>query len=307
MLNFKQLYYFLSVAKAGSITRAAEQLHLTPQTLSGQISKLEEAVGTDLFKRVGRRLELIAAGKAAVSHADEIFQMGKELEATLRGRTTGKELPFRVGVADAVPKSVAYRLLAPALLLDEPVRLVCHEDKMEPLFAELAVHQLDLVIADRPLPAGLHVRGYNHALGRSGVVLLAAPALAERYRERYPHSLERAPLLLPSLGTAVRAASERWLRERELEPHVIAEFDDTALMKAFGQAGAGLFPAPAVVADEVCSQYRVEVVGHLQRVSVSYYAISLQRRLSHPAVIAVTTAARTGLFRDDAASGSVSQ
>lgn len=307
MLNFKQLYYFLSVAKAGSIARAAEQLHLTPQTLSGQISKLEAAVGTDLFKRVGRGLELTAAGKAAISHADEIFQMGNELEATLRGRMDGKEAPFRVGVADAVPKSIAYRLLAPALQLDEPVRLVCHEDKMEPLFAELAVHRLDLVIADRPLPAEVRVRAYNHALGRSGVVLLAAPALAGRYRERYPHSLERAPILLPSPGTAVRAALERWLRERDLEPHVVGEFDDTALMKAFGQAGAGLFPVPAVIADEVCSQYRVEVVGHLEQASVSYYAISLQRRLSHPAVMAVSTAARTGLFRDDTASGNVGQ
>lgn len=307
MLNFKQLHYFLSVAKAGSITRAAEQLHLTPQTLSGQISKLEEALGTDLFKRVGRGLELTAAGKAAISHADEIFQIGKELEAMLRGRMEGKEVPFRVGVADAVPKSVAYRLLAPALQLVEPVRLVCHEDKMEPLFAELAVHHLDLVIADRPLPTELHVRGYNHALGRSGVALLATPVLAEHYRERYPLSLERAPILLPSAGTAVRAALERWLRERELEPHVVGEFDDSALMKAFGQAGAGLFPVPAVVAEEVCSQYRVEVVGHLEKASVSYYAISLQRRLSHPAMIAVSTAARTGLFRDDPGSGNVSK
>lgn len=298
MLNFKQLYYFLSVAKAGSITRAAEHLHLTPQTLSGQISKLEETLGTDLFKRVGRGLELTASGRAAVAHADEIFQMGNELEAMLRGRSGARELPFRVGVADAVPKSVAHCLLAPSLDLDQPVKLVCHEDKMEPLFAELAVHRLDLVIADHPLPAELGVRGYNHALGRSGVVLVAATALAERYRDRFPHSLESAPILLPSTGTSVRTGLDRWLRGRAIEPHVVGEFDDTALMKAFGHAGAGLFPVPSVVADEVCSQYHVEIVGRLAGVSINYYAISLQRRLVHPAVVAVTTAARTGLFRE---------
>jgi LysR family transcriptional activator of nhaA len=296
MLNYKQLHYFWSVSKAGSITRAAEQLHLTPQTLSGQISKLEKALGTELFRRAGRRLELTAAGKAALSHADEIFEIGNELEALLRDRAGSDELPFRVGLADVVPKSIAYRLLAPAIRLDDPVRLICHDDKMERLFAELAVHHLDLVIADRPLPSELGVRGYSHALGRSAVSFLAAPELAERYRREFPRSLERAPLLIPGGNAAVRGALARWLNEHSLQPHIVGEFEDTALMKAFGQAGVGIFPVPAVTADEVRSQYGVETVGCIEEVTVAYYAISLQRRLTHPAVVAVSTAARQNLF-----------
>lgn len=298
MLNYKQLYYFLNVARVGSITRAAEQLHLTPQTLSGQIGKLEQALGTDLFKRIGRRLELTAAGKTAVSHADEIFQVGSELEALLRGGIDSSDLPFRVGLADAIPKSIAYRLMAPALQLEEPVRLICQEDKIERLFAELAVHHLDLVIADRPLPPELGVRGYNHALGRSTLVFLAAPALAMRYRQGFPQSLHAAPLLLPGHASAVRGGLERWLQERKLQPRIVGEFDDSALMKAFGHAGAGLFAVPTVIADEVRAQYGVEKVGEIADVSVTYYAISLQRRLTHPAVVAVSTAARQNIFHD---------
>jgi len=165
MLNFKQLYYFWNVAKIGSIARAAERLHLTPQTISGQISELERALGSDLFRRAGRRLELTAAGKLALSHADEIFQIGNELEQSLRGGAGSADLLFRVGVADAVPKSIAYRLLAPATMLAEPVCLICYEDKLERLFAELAIHQLDLVIADRPLPSELGGKGLQPRAG----------------------------------------------------------------------------------------------------------------------------------------------
>jgi LysR family transcriptional activator of nhaA len=190
--------------------------------------------------------------------------------------------------------------LAPAIRLEEPVRLICHDDKMERLFAELAVHHLDLVIADRPLPSELGVRGYSHALGRSAVVFLAAPALAERYRVGFPQSLQGAPVLMPGGSAAVRGALARWLTERDLQPHIVGEFDDTALMKAFGHAGVGLFPVPAVTADEVRSQYGVEIVGRVEEVTVAYYAISLQRRLTHPAVIAVSTAARRSLFLNTA-------
>jgi len=186
MLNYKQLHYFWNVAKAGSITRAAERLHLTPQTISGQLAELERSLGTDLFRRIGRRLELTSAGKLALSHADEIFQIGNELEQSLRSGAGSGEQSFRVGVADAVPKSLAYQLLAPAMALAEPVRLICYEDKLERLFAELAIHQLDLVIADRPLPSELGVKGYNHELGRCTVAFYAVPELAARYRSTFP-------------------------------------------------------------------------------------------------------------------------
>lgn len=298
MLNYKQLRYFWNVAKSGSIVRAAERLRLTPQTISGQISELELALGTDLFRRTGRRLELTAAGKLALSHADEIFQIGNELEQLLRNRSAIGELPFRVGVADVVPKSIAYRLLAPATHLAESVRLICYEDKLEQLFAELAIHKLDLVIADRPLSAELGVKGYNHALGRCPLVFFAVRKLAERYRKNFPKSLNGAPLLIPGVGAAVRGPLGRWFSEHQIQPRIVGEFDDTALMKAFGQAGAGVFPAPAVISEEIRRQYRVEMVGRTEEVDVKYYAISVERRLTHPAVVAVYQAAKEGLFVD---------
>lgn len=302
MLNYKQLYYFWNVAKAGSIVRAAERLHLTPQTLSGQIGELERALGTDLFRRAGRRLELTAAGQLALSHADEIFQIGNELEELLRNRSGSGELPFRVGVADVIPKSIAYRLLAPAMTLAEPVRLICHEDKLERLFAELAIHKLDLVIADRSLPSELGVKGYSHALGRCALAFYTVPALAARYREDFPRSLNAAPLLIPGGSAAVRGPLGRWFSERGIQPRIVGEFDDTALMKAFGQAGAGVFPAPEVIAGEVQHQYGVEVVGRAEEVAVRYYAISVERRLTHPAVVAVSQAAKQELFAESPSS-----
>ncbi len=296
MLNYRQLHYFWSVAKAGSIARAAERLHLTPQTISAQIGELERALGRDLFRRTGRRLELTEAGKLALSHADEIFQIGSELEGLMHHSAGSSDLLFRVGVADVVPKSIAYRLLAPALMLSESVRLVCHEDKLERLFAELAIHKLDLVIADRPLPTELGVKGYSHVLGQCGVVFHGVPALAVRYRDNFPQSLNGAPLLIPGAGTAIRGPLGRWFSERGVHPRTVGEFDDTALMKAFGQAGAGLFPIPAVISAEIQRQYGTEVVGQADEVVVKYYAISVERRLTHPAVVAISEAAKQGLF-----------
>lgn len=303
MFNYKQLYYFWNVANAGGITRAAEQLHLTPQTISGQVSELEHALDTRLFRRSGRRLELTAAGKLALSHADEIFRIGMELEGLLRGHHEGGGLVFRVGVADVIPKSIAYRLLTPAINLSEPVRLVCSEDKLERLFAELAIHKLDLVIADRPLPAELGVKGYSHALGRCPLIFYAVTELASRYRENFPKSLEGAPLLIPGAGAAVRGPLIRWLDEHQIQPRIVGEFDDTALMRAFGQAGAGIFPAPAVISEELHQQYGVETVGCTDEITVKYYAISIERQITHPAVVAVCQAAKEILFTRGASTG----
>jgi LysR family transcriptional activator of nhaA len=299
MLNYKQLHYFMRVAKAGSIARASEQLRLAPQTISSQIATLEDALGTQLFSRVGRRLELTAAGQLALSYAEEIFHIGRELEETVRNRPGGGDILFRAGVADVVPKSLAYHLLAPAVGSAERVRLICREDKVERLFAELAIHKIDLVIADQPLPSQLGVKGYSHTLGRAQIGFYAVHKLATRYRKGFPQSLKGAPMLLPGDAAAMRGALTRWFSEHQVEPQVVGEFDDSALMKAFGKAGTGIFPAPVILADEMRSQYDAEIVGRADGVAASYYAISVERKLIHPAVVAISKAAKSELFVDD--------
>lgn len=296
MINYRQLHYFWSVAKAGGIARGAEQLHLTPQTLSGQISQLEEKLGVDLFRRAGRRIELTDAGHQALSYADEIFQIGSELEDTLRNRHGERPFLFRVGIADVVPKSIAYRLLAPALGLIEPVRLACREDKFERLLAELAIHRLDMVLADRPLPPGMDVKGYSHRLGECGLTFFAASGLTPRLKGEFPRLLDGAPLLIPGEDSAVRGPLLRWLHGQDIHPRVVGEFDDGALMKSFGQAGAGVFPAPTAIAAEVAAQYGAVAVGHTDAVSERFFLITVERKLSHPAALAVSEAARAGLF-----------
>ncbi|MFN4282876.1 MAG: transcriptional activator NhaR [Alphaproteobacteria bacterium] len=304
MLNYKQLHYFWKVAKAGSIARAADQLRLAPQTISAQIGTLEEALGTELFRRAGRRLELTPAGHLALSYADDIFQIGRELEEIVRNRSCSSDMLLRVGVADVVPKSIAYRLLAPALGSAEHVRLVCREDKLERLFAELAIHKVDLVIADRPLPSEVGVKGYSHTLGRAPVAFYAVPKLAARYREGFPQSLDRAPMLIPSDGAAMRGALTRWFGDHQIEPRIVGEFDDTALMKAFGKAGAGVFPAPSIMADEIREHYASEIIGGADSVAARYYAISVERKLTHPAVVAISEAAKAELLAGERAAAS---
>lgn len=296
MLNYKQLHYFWAVAKTGSIVRACEQLNLTPQTISGQIGLLEETLGVDLFQRAGRRLKLTETGRLALSYAEEIFQTGGRLEEMLRTQPGDRHTLFRVGIADVVPKSIAYRLLAPAMALSEPLRIVCREDKLERLMAELAIQRLDLVIADSPMPPEMDVKGYSHKLGECGITFFATPKLAALYAGDFPRSLQGAPMLVPGENTIVRGRLMRWFGERQIQPRIVGEFDDSALMKAFGQSGIGIFIAPSVIADEVQRQYGVEAIGRIDEVTERFYAISVERRLTHPAVVAVTEAARQELF-----------
>jgi LysR family transcriptional activator of nhaA len=298
MINYKQLHYFWRVAKDGGITRASERLHLTPQTLSGQISLLEENMGVHLFRRVGRRLELTDMGQLALSYAEDIFRVGGELEEVLRTRPSGRPLMFRVGLADVLPKSIAYHLLAPAMALPEPVHIVCKEDKLPRLLAELAIHRLDLVLADSPMPADAEVKGYSHKLGECGVALFAHPELAKHLQGEFPACLEGAPLLIPGEGTAMRGRLLRWLTAQDVHPRIVGEFDDSALMRAFGRGGSGIFPAPALIADEVCRQDGVRVIGQIETVPERFYAISVERRLSHPAVLAILQAASQELFAE---------
>jgi len=294
-MNLKHLHYFWTVARTGSVAAAAERLHLTPQTVSAQIKLLEQALGSALFQPAGRGLRLTEAGRLALGYADEIFALSDALEAALGRQHGAPSLPFRVGISDAVPKNIAYRLLSPVTEMAEPVRLICHEGKLDRLLAELALHRLDMVVADRPLPSGVRVRGFNHKLGESDIAFFAAPKLARSCGE-FPACLQGKPLLLPGEDSAARARLDGWLEVGRLTPRIVGEFDDAALMKAFGQAGRGFFPAPAVLAAEVEGQYGVREVGRTSAVREAFYAITGERRITHPAVRIVTEAARDSLF-----------
>ena len=298
MINYKHLHYFWVVAKEGSIARASERINLTPQTISGQLGLLEDHLGEALFSRVGRNLELTETGRLVLSYADEIFSLGGELEEMVHNLPDGRPLLFKVGVADVVPKSIAYRLLAPALHLPEPVRIVCREGAIESLLTELAVHRVDLVIADGPIPTGVNVRGFNHPLGDCGITFFAVPRLARKLGKNFPHSLNGAPVLLPGEVTVVRSRLVQWLDGLHIHPRIVGEFDDSALMKTFGRAGAGVFIAPTPIAAEVEKQYNVIAIGQTDEVRDDFYAISVERKISHPAVVAITEMAREWLFRD---------
>ena len=298
MINYKHLHYFWVVAKEGSIARASERLSLTPQTISGQLSLLEDHLGEALFTRVGRNLELTETGRLVLSYADEIFSLGGELEEMVHNLPDGRPLLFKVGVTEVVPKSIAYRLLAPALQLPEPVRIVCREGAMDDLLAELAVHRVDLVIADGPIPPGVNVRGFNHQLGDCGITFFATVRLARKLGKNFPDSLNGAPLLIPGETTMVQRRLMLWLEGLHIHPRVIGEFDDSALMKAFGRSGSGVFIAPTPIAEEVEKQYGVVSIGQTDKVREQFYAISVERKISHPAVVAITETAREWLFLD---------
>ena len=295
-INFKHLHYFWAVAKAGSITRAGERLHLTPQTISGQLTQFEDVLGHRLFDRVGRRLELTDAGRMALSYADEIFSLGQELQETLRNQQGGRTLVFRVGIIDAVPKSLAYQLVEPAVRLKETVRMVCREGKFTDLLADLSVQRLDIVISDRPMPSSVNVRGFNHLLGECGVGFFATEALAKSLKGSFPQCLDDAPVLLPGEDSAVRPRLMAWFAQRQIRPHIVGEFDDGALMKAFGEAGAGVFVAPVAIAPLVKKKFSVELIGSTTDISDQFYAISVERKLAHPAVLAISSSARLKLF-----------
>jgi len=296
-MNFKHLYYFWRVAKSGGVARAGEQLHITPQTISGQIGLLENDLGAPLFAKRGRNLELTEAGRLALGYAEDIFSLGSELEESVRNYPAGgRMVDLRVGVADSVPKTIAYRLIEPATRLPTPVRIVCRESKLESLLAELAAHRLDLVIADATIPPSVSLRAYNHRLGKSGVSFFASPQLFKSLKGKFPICLNGAPMLVPGDGAAVRPHLDRWQDGKKLRPRVVGEFDDSALMKAFGQRGAGVFIGPTVIESEIEKQYRVKTLGRTQEIVEEFFAISVERRVTHPCVIAIAEAARDQLF-----------
>lgn len=299
MVNYKHLHYFWAVARDGGVARASERLHLTPQTISGQLSLLEKYLGMDLFTRVGRNLELTEAGRLVLSYADEIFSLGGELEEVIHQLPDCRPQLFRVGVADIVPKFIAHRVLEPALQMPVQVRMFCREGSLDTLLAELAVHRLDLVLADRPIPPTVNTRGFSHKLGECAVSFFATDKLKKKLKGDFPGCLDGAPILLPSSGSQLRSGIDQWLDKQRIRPRMIAEFDDSALMKAFGQAGAGIFIAPAAIKAEVERQYQVSAIGRLHEVKERFYAISVERRVRHPVVSTVVEAARKLLFADE--------
>jgi LysR family transcriptional regulator, transcriptional activator of nhaA len=271
-------------------------LCLTPQSVSGQLTEFAGVLGVELFRRVGRNLEITEAGREVLSYADEIFSIGDELLEAIQDQRAKKTIPLKVGIADSVSKFVAYRLLEPALKLAEPIRIICREGRLVPLLSELSVHRLDMIIADRPMPSHLNVRGFNHLLGESSLTVFGANALVENLVGDFPYCLNQAPFLLPGDDAAIRPKLEQWLDNHNLHPMISGEFDDSALMKSFGQAGAGLFAAPSTNAAHICEQYKVQIVGIIDAVKEQLYMISTERKLTHPAIVAISEKGREDLF-----------
>lgn len=295
-LNYHHLHYFWLVAKEGGLAKAGKILRLSPPTLSSSIRALEEAVGHRLFTKQGRKLVLTDVGQVTYRYADEIFALGKELGDVLEQRVLPSATTFNVALVEAMPKMVVRRLLEPLLTAQPPARLVCHEGTLEDLAAGLAVHNYDLLLTDVPLPPGSGVRAYNHLLGECGMTFFARADEARKRKAGFPESLNQAPMLLPSTGSALRRDLESWFDARGLVPHVVAEFEDTALMKTFGAAGHGIFCAPTIIATDVARMYHVTPIGETDEVVGHFYAITPERRIRNPAVAAVSETAKTRVF-----------
>jgi len=298
-INYRHLHVFWAVATRGGISAASDVLGVTAQTISEQIRILETTLGSSLFTREGRGLTLTEQGRLVLGYADEMFAIGQQLQEALSDESTETPLRLRVGVANAMPKTIAYHILEPALRMDRPVRVVCREADLDDLLGDLAAHRLELVLADRPMPPSAAVRGFNHLLGESGMSFFGSPGLVARFSAPFPACLDGAPLLVQAEGAVIRGRLMRWFADQGVRPRIVGEFDDGALMKAFGQASAGFFASPTAIADEVVRQYGVMKIGEASDVREQFYAISIQRRLTHPVVVAIAERARTDLFRPE--------
>ena len=295
-LNYHHLLYFWMVAREGGLAPAGKVLRLSQSALSGQIKRLEDALGVKLLERRGRGLAMTETGRVVYQYADEIFGLGRELLDAARGRQAGRRPRLRVGIADAVPKLLVRTLLAPALAAAPATRLTCHEDRLDRLLVDLAAHHHDVVIADAPVPPDAPVRAFSHLLGESTVTLLATAALAGKLRRGFPRSLDGAPLVAPTSGVALRRELDAWLADAGVAPDIVAEADDSALLKAFASEGMGAVCTPTVIAAQVAARERLVEVGVLPGLRERYYALSAERKLVHPAVVAIRASARSELF-----------
>ena len=295
-LNYHHLYYFWMVAREGTVSAAANQLRLARPTVTTQIRDLEKSFGHKLFRQQGRGLVLTEFGQQVFPFAEEIFSVGRELREFVKTGQIGDRIRFRVGMPDVVPKLIAFELLKPALQMADPLRVVCSEGPLTQLLADLALHKLDLVLSDSPAPTSYDVQVYSHELGACGLSLLATASLTKAYEPDFPQSLSNAPLLLPTEHTAVRRSLDRWLHDREIYPQIAAEFQDSALLKVFGQAGEGIFPVPTAIEDIVIKQYGVQLVGRIADIRDKFYAISVEKRVQHEATLRIVKQARSQLF-----------
>ncbi len=291
-LNFNHLQYFYAVAKEGSVTRAAQALHVTPQTVSGQLATFEEYIGAPLFKRQGKRLEPNSLGQVALNYAEDIFNLGNELSRTLATQDISKIPNFNVGIVDAIPKVMAFEMLNNSFDLKDKFVLECHEGNLSNLLADLSINKLDIIISDQPLPVGLSIRANNHYLGKSGVTFFAHKDEYQKYEENFPQSLHKAPFLMPSKNSAQYQSLMSWFVETKISPNILAEFDDSALLKFFGQTGRGIFCVSTSVEKDVLAQFNLAVIGRIDSVSDRYYGISPERKIKHPAVDSVISAAK---------------
>jgi len=296
-VNFKHLHYFWVAAHAGGVVRAGEQLHISPQTLSEQIKLLEDALDKRLFRKNGRSVELTDTGRLVLDYADEIFSLGSELESAVRREgEAGAQTRFRVGIADSVPKAIAYRLLEPALSPSMSLRMICHEGSLRALLAQLAVHRLDLIIADAPIPADVNVRAFNHRLGGSTLSCFGTQALIQSGKDPFPSSLAQVPVLMPGTESAVRRKLDHWFAAKLISPRIVGEFDDGAMTMAFGREGRGVLFAPTVLERQLKGEHQLHAVGQIKSIVEEFFAISIERRITHPAVATIMDAARSDLF-----------
>jgi LysR family transcriptional activator of nhaA len=297
-LNYHHLLYFWTVAREGTIARASELLLLAPATISEQIHALEESLDVKLFRKQGRNLVLTEAGRVTYQYADEIFSRGRELSDVLRGRAVGPAARFTLGIADAVPKLIAFRLILPALKLTAPLRLVCREGKPDKLLSQLAIHELDLVISDAPLDPSIRIRAFSHLLGQSGLSFFAHPRLARQAKGRFPKCLDGMPFLMPAENSALRRSLEHWFDTQNVRPVVAGEFEDSAMTVVFAGEAVGAFATPTPTEAQVKRHYQLTLLGRTRDIVESFYAISLDRRLKHPAVVAISEFAQNAVFRE---------
>ncbi len=296
-LNYHHFLYFWVVAKEGSIVRASEKLRLAHPTISGQIHRLEEVLGEKLFSRKGRNLVLTEMGRVALRYADQIFSLGLEFLDTVKGRASEHQMRLVVGVSDVLAKSIVHRILEPVFRLKEQVRVICRENRSTDAFmGDLAVHAVDVILSDAPAGPGTPLRSFSHPLGECGLAFFAAPKLAKSCRRGFPGSLDGVPFLLPGSDSTLRRALNEWFDSQDIRPKVIAELDDAALVKILGEAELGVFAAPDVIEQEIRQRYWVQLVGRIKEIRQRFYAISMERKIRHPAVLAICEVARKHIF-----------
>ncbi len=294
-LNYHHLRYFWVVAKEGGLRKAAEKLHVSQPTISVQIAALEGVLEEKLFRRGGRALALTEAGHRVLSYAEEIFSLGEQLLDVARQQPSARLLRVHIGITDSLPKLLSYEIIKPIFRLEQPVQAVCREGKAADLLGQLAAHRLDIVLADEAAPSSLPIKVFNHLLGECGVTFCAERKLAATLKRKFPKSLNDAPVLLPTSNTALRQSLEKWFQAEDLRPRLMAEFDDAALMKIAAVEGLGFFPLPTLVVKEAVVRYGFQIIGRTEDCRQQFYAISAERKLTHPAVLAITSQALSGL------------